>query len=102
MYGNLGLQPGFQGAQGTFSMPQGTFGMAGFQNQQPGTVPVAPVMSGPQIQMPPVNAPMMQAHPMDPFTAYEKPKPYKEGGAVVQFDTFRGMEDKTKALSFLQ
>ena len=69
----------------TFSMPQGTFDMAGFQNQQPSTVPVAPVMSGPQVQMPPVSAPMLQAHPMDQLTAFVKPKPHKEGGAAVQF-----------------
>ena len=102
MYGNLGMQPGFQGAQGTFGMPQGIFGMAGFQNQQAGTVPEPPAVSGTSAHVQPGSVPLMPAPPMESLTAFEKPKPYKEGGAAVQFDTFRGFEDRTKALSFLQ
>lgn len=45
---------------------------------------------------------MLQTLPYDNLEAYEKPKPYKEGGAAVKFDTFSGFEDKTKALTFLQ
>ncbi|MCO5569833.1 hypothetical protein L7F22_023547 [Adiantum nelumboides] len=50
----------------------------------------------------PVSVPILQAPPMDLLTAYEKPKPYKEGSAAVRFDTFRGFEDRTKTISFLQ
>ena len=102
MYGNIGMQPGFQGMQGSFGMPQSTFGTAGFSNQPTPIVHTSSVVSGPGVPLPPVNVPMMQALPMDPWTAFEKPKPYKEGGAAVHFDTFRGFEDRTKALSFIQ
>ena len=101
MYGNIGMQPGFQGIQGSFGMPQGTFAMAGFPNQQVPIVHTSPLVSDQGVMMPHGSVSMMPAHPLDQLTAYEKPKPYKEGGATVQFDTFRGFEDRTKALSFI-
>ena len=96
MYGNIGMQPGFQGVQGSFGMSQGTFGMAGFPNQPPPLVQSSPFVGDRGMMMPPGSVLMMPAPPV------EKPKPYKEGGAAVQFDTFRGFEDRTKALSFIQ
>ena len=102
MYGNIGMQPGFQKVQGSYGMPQGTFSAAGYQNQQVSVMSASLVVSGPAVSVPPVSVPMLQAPPMDPVMAYEKLKPYKEGGAALQFDTFRGFEDRTKALSFLQ
>ncbi|MCO5603050.1 hypothetical protein L7F22_057193 [Adiantum nelumboides] len=44
----------------------------------------------------------MQTLPYDNLTALGKPKPYKEGGQAVKFETFSGFDDMTKALSFLQ
>ena len=102
MYGSIGMQPGFQGTQGTFGMPQGSFGLAGYANQQVPIVHTSSMLSGPGTFMQPSSIPLMQAPYMDPVMAFEKPKPYKEGGAAVVFDTFRGFEDRTKALSFLQ
>ena len=46
MYGNIGMQPGFQGIHGSFGMPQGTFAMAGFPNQQVPIVHTSPLVSG--------------------------------------------------------
>ncbi len=99
---DIGMQPGLQSVQSSFGMPEGTFGMAGFPNQHIPSVYTSPVVGDPGVPLPPVHIPMMQTLPTDPMTAYEKPKPYKEGGAAVQFDIFRGFEDRTKALSFIQ
>ena len=52
--------------------------------------------------MVPSTVPMLQTLPYDNLGVFEKPKPYKEGGATIKSDTFSGFEDKTKALTFLQ
>ncbi|MCO5604786.1 hypothetical protein L7F22_058957 [Adiantum nelumboides] len=88
--------------QGSFDMPRGTFGMAGYQNQQASTVPICPVVSGSKFFMPPVSVPMLQTPPMDQLMAYDKPKPYEEDDQSVQFDTFSGFDERNKVFSFLE
>ncbi|MCO5609974.1 hypothetical protein L7F22_064209 [Adiantum nelumboides] len=82
--------------QGSFDMPRGTFGMAGYQNQQAGTAPICPVVGGPEVFMPLVSVPMLQTPPMDQLMAYGEPKPYKEDVQSVQFDTFSGFHERNK------
>ncbi|MCO5603644.1 hypothetical protein L7F22_057795 [Adiantum nelumboides] len=98
MYGNIGVQPGFQCAAGSYGMPGANMGMAGFaqpdaQNQNMAGRPGMNFGSG----MPLLNAPAY-----DNLTPKGKPKDYKEGGQAVKFDTFHGTHDKLKALLFLQ
>ncbi|MCO5567431.1 hypothetical protein L7F22_021122 [Adiantum nelumboides] len=88
--------------QGSFDMPRGTFGMAGYQNQQAGTTPICPIVNGSKVFMPRVSVPMLQAPPMDQLMAYDKPKPYKEDDQSVQFDTFSGFDERNKVFSFLE
>ncbi|MCO5585856.1 hypothetical protein L7F22_039789 [Adiantum nelumboides] len=38
----------------------------------------------------------------DNLESMDKPKPYKEGGQSVQFDTFSGFDERTKVFSFLE
>ncbi|MCO5549134.1 hypothetical protein L7F22_002600 [Adiantum nelumboides] len=73
MYGNIGVQPGFQCAAGSYGMPEASMGMAGFSQPDARTENMA-------------------------GEAYD----YKEGGQAVKFDTFHGTHDKLKALLFLQ
>ncbi|MCO5588705.1 hypothetical protein L7F22_042664 [Adiantum nelumboides] len=98
MYGNIGVQPGFQCAAGSYGMPGVNMGMAGFaqpdaQNLNMASRPGGNFGSG----MPLLNAPAY-----DNRTPKGKPKDYKEGGQAVKFDTFHGTHDKLKALLFLQ
>ncbi|MCO5549173.1 hypothetical protein L7F22_002640 [Adiantum nelumboides] len=98
MYGNIGVQPGFQCAASSYGMPGANMGMAGFarpdaQNQNMVGRRGVNFGSG----MPLLNAPAY-----DNLTPKGKPKDYKEGGQVVKFDTFHGTHDKLKALLFLQ
>ena len=59
MYGNIGMQSGFQGVQGSFGMPQGTLGTAGYQKQQVGIMSTSPIFSGLTTPMPPISIPML-------------------------------------------
>ncbi|MCO5601850.1 hypothetical protein L7F22_055975 [Adiantum nelumboides] len=98
MYGNIGVQPGFQCAAGSYGMPGANMGMAGFaqpdaQNLNMAGRPGVNFGSG----MPLLNAPAY-----DNLTPKGKPKDYKEGGQAVKFDTFHGTHDKLKALLFLK
>ncbi|MCO5576468.1 hypothetical protein L7F22_030278 [Adiantum nelumboides] len=98
MYGNIGVQPGFQCAAGSYGMPGANMGMACFaqpdaQNQNMAGRPGMNFGSG----MPLLNAPAYEN-----LTPKGKPKDYKEGGQAVKFDTFHGTHDKLKALLFLQ
>ncbi|MCO5580452.1 hypothetical protein L7F22_034320 [Adiantum nelumboides] len=98
MYGNIGVQPSFQCAAGSYGMPGANMGMAGFaqpdaQNQNMAGRPGMNFGSG----MPLLNAPAY-----DNLTPKGKLKDYKEGGQAVKFDTFHGTHDKLKALLFLQ
>ncbi|MCO5564199.1 hypothetical protein L7F22_017857 [Adiantum nelumboides] len=88
--------------QGSFDMPRGTFGMAGYQNQEAGTAPICPVVGGPEVFMPHVSVPMLQTPPMDQLMAYDEPKPYKEDVQSVQFDTFSGFHERNKELHLHQ
>ncbi|MCO5601858.1 hypothetical protein L7F22_055983 [Adiantum nelumboides] len=98
MYGNIGVQPGFQCAAGSYGMHGANLGMAVFSQ------PYAQNMNligrtrgnfGSRIAL--LNAPVY-----DNLMPKGKPKDYKEGGQVVKFDTFHGTHDKLKALLFLQ
>ncbi|MCO5581228.1 hypothetical protein L7F22_035106 [Adiantum nelumboides] len=98
MYGNIGVQPGFQCAAGSYGMPGANMGMAGFtqpyaQNQSMTVRAGGHLNSG----MPLLNAPAY-----DNLTPKWSPKDYKEGGQAVKFGTFHGTHDKLKALLFLQ
>ncbi|MCO5596451.1 hypothetical protein L7F22_050514 [Adiantum nelumboides] len=102
MYGTIGCQPGFQGTQGYFGVPQDTFGIAGFSGQPANMAPGAQNLSDHGAHTASTTVPIMQTLPYDNLTALGKPKPYKEGGQAVKFETFSGFDDMTKALSFLQ
>ncbi|MCO5577433.1 hypothetical protein L7F22_031265 [Adiantum nelumboides] len=98
MYGNIGVQLGFQCAAGSYGMRGANMGMAGFsqpdaQNLNMAGRPGGNFGSG----MPLLNAPSY-----DNLTLKGKPKDYKEGGQVVKFDTFHGTHDKLKDLLVLQ
>ncbi|MCO5575764.1 hypothetical protein L7F22_029568 [Adiantum nelumboides] len=98
LYGNIGVQPGFQCPAGSYGMPGVNLGMAGFaqpdaQNLNMAGRPGVNFGSG----MPLLNAPAY-----DNLTPKGKPKDYKEGGQAVKFDTFHGTHDNLKALLFLQ
>ncbi len=102
MYANMGLQPGFQGLQSGFGLPQHTFGMAGHESLPTATAFAAPEVMASREFPTPSHVPMLSALPYDRLAPMDKQKPYKEGGSDVKFETFRGFQDRTKALSFLQ
>ncbi|MCO5560013.1 hypothetical protein L7F22_013619 [Adiantum nelumboides] len=83
MYGNIGVQPGFQCAAGSYGMPGVNMKMAGFSQPDAQNLNMASRAgrnfgSG----MPSLNAPAY-----DNLTLKGKPKDYKEGEQVVKFDT---------------
>ncbi|MCO5564740.1 hypothetical protein L7F22_018408 [Adiantum nelumboides] len=73
MYANIGMQLRFWGTQGQFGVSQGNVGV-----------------------------PIIQTVSFDNLESMDKPKSYKEGGQSVQFDTFSGFDERTKAFSFLE
>ncbi|MCO5600561.1 hypothetical protein L7F22_054675 [Adiantum nelumboides] len=98
MYGNIGVQPGFQCAAGSYGLLGANMGMAGFsqpyvQNQNMTDTAGGNFNSAMSL----LNAPAY-----DNLTPKGKPKHYKEGGQAVKFDTFHGTHDKLKALLLLQ
>ncbi|MCO5601409.1 hypothetical protein L7F22_055530 [Adiantum nelumboides] len=96
MYGNIGVQPGFQCAADSCGMPGANMGMAGFAQPEAQNLNMA--------GRPGVNLgsrmPLLNAPAYDNLTPKGKPK--EEGGQAVKFDTFHGTHDKLKALLFLQ
>ncbi|MCO5594416.1 hypothetical protein L7F22_048446 [Adiantum nelumboides] len=98
MYGNIGVQPGFQCAAGSYGMPGANMGMAGFSQPDALNLNMAGRPGGNfGSGMPLLNAPAY-----DNLTPKGKPKDYMEGGQAVKFDTFHGTHDKLKDLLFLQ
>ncbi|MCO5579902.1 hypothetical protein L7F22_033768 [Adiantum nelumboides] len=98
MYGNIGVQPGFHCATGSYGMPGANMGMAGFAQPNAQNLNMASRPGGNfGSRMPLLNAPTY-----DNLTPEGEPKDYKEGGQAVKFDTFHGTHDKLKALPFLQ
>ncbi|MCO5608406.1 hypothetical protein L7F22_062616 [Adiantum nelumboides] len=98
MYRNIGVQPGFQCAAGSYGMRGANMGIAGFSQPDALNLNMAGRPSGNfGSRMPLLNAPAY-----DNLTSKGKPKDYKEGGQAVKFDTFHGTHDKLKALLFLQ
>ncbi|MCO5550736.1 hypothetical protein L7F22_004227 [Adiantum nelumboides] len=98
MYGNIGVQPGFQCAVGSYGMPGANNGITGFSQPDALNLNMAGRPGGNfGSGMPLLNAPAY-----DNLTPKGKPKDYKEGGQAVKFDTFHGTHDKLKALLFLQ
>ncbi|MCO5593914.1 hypothetical protein L7F22_047933 [Adiantum nelumboides] len=98
MYGNIGVQPSFQCAAGSYGMPGANMRMAGF------SLPDAQNLN--MAGRPGVNfglgMPLLNAPAYDNLMPKGKPKDYKEGGQAIKFDTFHGTHDKLKALFFLQ
>ena len=84
MYGNLGMQPGMQ--TGMHGMP----GMPGV-----GTIN-NPYMGNP------TPIPFLQPPAYDNLRPKGKAKDFKEGGSALKFDTFTSIQDRQKALIFLQ
>ncbi|MCO5575128.1 hypothetical protein L7F22_028925 [Adiantum nelumboides] len=98
MYGNIGVQPGFQCAIGSYGMPGANMGMVGFSQPYAQNLNLTGRAGGNfGSGMPLLNAPAY-----DNLMSKGKPKDYKEGGQAVKFDTFHGILDKLKALLFLQ
>ncbi|MCO5603650.1 hypothetical protein L7F22_057801 [Adiantum nelumboides] len=75
MYGNIGVQPGFQCAAGSYGMPGANMGMAGFSQPDAQNLNMA--------GRPGVNfgsgLPLLNAPAYDNLTPKGKPKDYKEG-----------------------
>ncbi|MCO5606066.1 hypothetical protein L7F22_060253 [Adiantum nelumboides] len=84
MYGNIGVQPGFQCAVGSYGMPGANMGMAGFSQPDAQNLNMAGRLGvNYGLGMPLLNAPAY-----DNLTPKGKPKDYKEGGEAVKFDTW--------------
>ncbi|MCO5605280.1 hypothetical protein L7F22_059462 [Adiantum nelumboides] len=98
MYGNIGVQPGFQCAGDSYGMPGANMGMAGFSQPNAQNLNMVGRPSGNFGS----GMPLMNAPAYDNLTPKGKPKDCKEGGQAVKFDTFHGTHDKLKALLFLQ
>ncbi|MCO5558539.1 hypothetical protein L7F22_012124 [Adiantum nelumboides] len=98
MYVNIGVQPGFQCAAGSYGMPGANMGMAGFAQPDAQNLNMAGRPSGNFGS----GIPLLNAPAYDNLTPKGKPKDYKEGGQAVKFDIFHGTHDKLKALLFLQ
>ncbi|MCO5595009.1 hypothetical protein L7F22_049046 [Adiantum nelumboides] len=76
MYGNIGVQPGFQCAAGSYGMPGANMGMAGFSQPYAQNLNMASRAGGNfGLVMPLLNAPAYNN-----LTPKGKPKDYKEGG----------------------
>ena len=100
LYANIGLQPSFQTMQTPFVMPRVPNVMAGF-SQPSGQMPARTGELGSQNV--PKGLPFLQPPIYDNLTPLSaKAKDYKEGGQSVKFVTFSDMQDKLKALTFIQ
>ncbi|MCO5614771.1 hypothetical protein L7F22_069055 [Adiantum nelumboides] len=96
MYGNIGVQPDFQGAYGNLGMLGIHFGMAAQNvNNTRKTGDVSARMATHEV-------PRLKAHVDDNVAPSSQPKEYKEGGAAVKFDTFNDTMDKMKVMTFIQ
>ncbi|MCO5577531.1 hypothetical protein L7F22_031362 [Adiantum nelumboides] len=102
MYANIGLHLGFQGTQGQFGVSQGNLGMAGLTIPSVNMTPGHQHVTGQGVQMAPTGVPIMQTVFFDNLESRDKPKRYKEDDQSVQFDTFSGFDERTKAFSFLE
>ncbi|MCO5555924.1 hypothetical protein L7F22_009468 [Adiantum nelumboides] len=98
MYENIGVQPGFQCAAGSYGMLGANMGMAGFSQPYAQNMNLTGrIGENFGLGMPFLNAPVY-----DSLTPKGKPKDYKEGGHAVKFDAFHSTHDKLKALLLLQ
>ncbi|MCO5602148.1 hypothetical protein L7F22_056276 [Adiantum nelumboides] len=92
LYWNIGVQPGFECAAGSYGMPGVNMGIAGFSQPYAQNMDMTGRTSGT----------LVQGCLYDNLTSKGNPKDYKEGGQAVKFDTFHGTHDKLKAFLFLQ
>ncbi|MCO5610479.1 hypothetical protein L7F22_064717 [Adiantum nelumboides] len=89
MYGNIGVQPGFQCAAGSYGMLGANMGMAGFSQPDAQNL----IMAGRPGGNFGSGMPLLNAPAYDNLMPKGKPKDYKEGGQAVKFDTFHGTHD---------
>ncbi|MCO5586257.1 hypothetical protein L7F22_040196 [Adiantum nelumboides] len=102
MYANIGMQRRFWGTQGQFGVSQGNLGMVGFSIPLVNMTPRQQEVTGQGVQMAPTGVSIMQIVSFDNLESMDKPKPYEKGGQSIQFDTFNGFDERTKAFSFLE
>ena len=100
LYASLGALPGFHTSFSPVLMPQAPMAAAGYV--QPAQV-LAARTGDVSAERAPKDQPYLMPPVYDQLTPLSsKQKDYKEGGQAVKFETFSGMQDKLKALTFIQ
>ena len=100
LYASLGTLPGFHTTYSPVLMPAVPTTMAGHPHlSEPVTAKTGEISA----EKAPKDFPFLMPLVYDHLTPKSlRPKDYKEGGQAVKFDTFSGMQDKLKALTFIQ